>query len=430
MAEIHPIRAWRYRHDLNIDQLTSPLFDVISPRQQKALYKIPHNSIHLSVPQGPNPPKQAKDTLNTWKREGILVQDKLPGIYVHYQYFSLHGDNNTYCRKGIVVNLKVADWYEKIILRHENTISFSVQDRIDILSETQLNASPTHGMYTDADRTIESLLDEAIRSPIYETEDYQGVRDVFSVIHDAQSIHKIRDSLDDKQIILADGHHRYEGSLAYMKSMRENDPTYTGQEGYNYHMMFLTNTEQDMPVIQPTHRLVSKLPMSSGDLLERLRNDFKIKEIGEPVDAADVILGKRWAFSLLIGDQAFRIKLKKSRIPELMKNYPGLDEPADLMVLHYFVFEKIFGLSTDAQRSTSNIQYQRNFAECLREVIKGEADAAFITKEIPMTTVKNICYSGYTLPQKSTSFYPKNICGFLFGSIKQDEFDTSVTPSI
>jgi hypothetical protein len=55
MPEIRPLRAWRYNQSLTatIDDLTSPLFDVVSEKQRKALYQNPYNSIHLSVPQGP-----------------------------------------------------------------------------------------------------------------------------------------------------------------------------------------------------------------------------------------------------------------------------------------------------------------------------------------------------------------------------------------
>ncbi|EMR02802.1 DUF1015 family protein [Cesiribacter andamanensis] len=54
--------------------------------------------------------------------------------------------------------------------------------------------------------------------------------------------------------------------------------------------------------------------------------------------------------------------------------------------------------------------------------MKEEAQCALIIKDISMEEVKRVCYSGYTMPQKSTYFYPKVICGFLFSSIKEDEF--------
>ena len=84
MAEILPIRAWRYHDRLlgKMEELTAPLFDVVSSKQRELLYENPFNSIHLSVPNGPNPAEKARKTLRKWKQEQLIVQDEEPGIYV------------------------------------------------------------------------------------------------------------------------------------------------------------------------------------------------------------------------------------------------------------------------------------------------------------------------------------------------------------
>lgn len=246
MAEIKPIRAWRYNDSLDIDELTSPLFDVVSDKQRTALYKNPFNSIHLSVPQGPQPADRALKLLEHWKKDSTLVWDKIPGIYVYYQYFTLPGSARESCRKGFVVHIRVYEWAEKVILRHENTIPKLVNDRINLLKKTQFNLSPTHGLYTDENLELEKYMDEAISEPIYETEDYQGVRDVVAVIQDADVIQKFIDNLKEKKVNLADGHHQYESSLVYKNERKNNNPDHTGAEGYNFHLMYLTNTERDV----------------------------------------------------------------------------------------------------------------------------------------------------------------------------------------
>jgi len=101
MAEIRPLKAWRYHPSLTskIDELTSPLFDVISSSQRKKLYENPLNSIHLAVPDGDIPEDEALKTLNHWKENNILIQDHIPSIYIYYQYFSLANSSKQYCRK-------------------------------------------------------------------------------------------------------------------------------------------------------------------------------------------------------------------------------------------------------------------------------------------------------------------------------------------
>ncbi len=432
MAEIRPIQPWRYNNELatNIEQLTSPLFDVVSERQRKKLYKHPYNSVHLSVPFGNNPVEDARKTVRDWKDQGVIVQDMVPGIYVYFQQFSLPGSDRLYVRKGFICNIRIYEWDEQMLLRHESTMPHSVSDRQAVLEETGMNVSPTHGLYTDPTHEIERYLDESMEHPIYEVEDYQGVIDRLSVIHDVKIIRRIITILRDKQVILADGHHRYEGSLSHMKKMRQDNPGHTGREGYNFHLMYLTNTESEDLRILPTHRLVSpEVKLSEEDLLEKLKADFIIKPVENPPDIFEIILGKKWAFGLLVGDNAYKIRLHPERIDTIPWNFPKHIKELDLTVMHYFIFEKILGIPGKKQRESRLINFERNFTECLKEVIKNEAAFAIITKDIPIGTVKDVCYSGYTMPQKSTYFYPKVICGFLFSSILDDEFNQGLSAS-
>jgi uncharacterized protein (DUF1015 family) len=431
MAEIRPFRAWRYNPDKfeSIEELTSPLFDVISPRQRQALYDHPYNSIHLSVPLGSEPPENARDTMLRWKLNNVILQDEIPGIYVYYQYFSLAGSDHQHIRKGFIANLRLYDWDEKAVLRHEATMPYSVKDRTEILHYTQMNVSPTHGLFTDTRREIEGYLDDAMKHPIYSAEDYQGVKDVMSVIHDRDIIVRIMEILKDKQIILADGHHRYEGSLHYRNQMIKENPRHTGMEGYNYHMMYFTNTESDDLRVLPTHRIFQNTGLSESQLLEMLDDDFYIKPIQNGVDVNDVILGKKWTFGLLIGENAYKIKLKPEKIDEILWNIPEQVKHLDITVLHYFLIEKRLKIPRVEQPDTDKVKFERNFTECLKEVLKGEAEFAVITREISIETVKEVCYSGHTMPQKTTYFYPKVICGFLFSSIKDDEFTSRLDSS-
>src|SRR5688572_12046231 len=128
MAEILPFRAWRYNQRLasQIEDLTSPLFDVVSDKQRKTLYQNPYNSIHLSVPQGPDAAERAATLLQSWKESGVLIQDRLPAIYVYYQFFRMPGDSHELCRKGFICHVKTYDWADDVILRHENTMPGAV----------------------------------------------------------------------------------------------------------------------------------------------------------------------------------------------------------------------------------------------------------------------------------------------------------------
>ena len=431
MAVIKPLKAWRYNKELSlsIEEHTSPLFDVISKEQRDTLYGNPFNSIHLSVPLHSETPEAAHKTLESWKENGAIIQDKIPGIYVYYQYFSLPGGNKQYIRKGFVCWIKAKDWEssDSDILRHENTMPHSVNDRVEVLKATELNVSPTHGLYFDDDFTLEGFMDEAIENPIYEVEDYQGVKDVLAVIHDKTIISKFVDRLKSEKIILADGHHRMEGSMIHRKEMLK---IYDNPEAaFNYHLMYLTNGSSDDLRILPTHRLINGLERFDKDnLLKRLAPYFEIKKLDNPYDVTEIILGKQWAFGLLFESETYKVRLKPECISELSWKFPDSIKKLDLTVMHYFILELGLEIPGKDQRKSENISFERNFGKCVKKVLKGEVQMAIITQDIDMQVVKEVCHSGYTLPQKSTYFYPKVICGFLFGSIKQDEFELPLDP--
>ncbi len=424
MAEILPLKAFRYHPSFNaqMEELISPLFDVVSEKQREALYQKPYNSIHLSVPKGDQPTEEARQLLAKWKETQVIMQDPIPGIYVYYQYFRLPGEEKESCRKGFVAQIKAYDWSENVVLRHENTIASSVNDRIELLNATSFQPSPTHGLYEDQYHILEPYMDKAIEDPIYDLEDYQGVREVLAVIHDVDTIRKFLNVIKDKQVILADGHHRYEGAIAHRKEQASLNPDHQGDEGYNYHMMYFTNAHSKDLKILPTHRIFYNIPLSESALLEKLTPYFTVRKLNDVDEIGELLLQRQWAFGLVFKDQAYKIRL----IPEVINQYevamPKAVKQLDLMVLHYFFIEKVLGIPLERQRFWDNLSYERNLRRCISEAQDGKASFCVITKDVTMQQVLEVCKSGFTMPQKSTYFYPKTLSGLLFASIAPEDF--------
>jgi uncharacterized protein (DUF1015 family) len=419
MAEIRPFRAFRYNPEIfpSIGELTSPLFDVVSKKQRDALYKNRFNSIHLSVPSGENPTKNAAETLQNWLKEGIIVQDEKPCIYAYYQYFAPQGSSEIFCRKGFIAYIRAYDWQENVILRHENTIPKAVNDRTELLETLLMHTSPTHGLYEDVDFMLERYTDEAIKTPIYEVEDHQGVRDVLAKIDDEKIIKLFIDEMSKKNIILADGHHRYESSVFLRKKMQEKHPEAAQNALFNYHLMYFTNVFSNDLRILPTHRIF-RSDMSEETFLEKCREFFYIRPVEDLADLEGMILNKKWCFGVIKGENAYSVKLKPDAFPLLSWDFPDVVKRLDLTVLHFFVFEKIFGVKGKDQRACAEISFERNFTKAAQEAAKG--DFAFIVNEVRRSDVLQVCKTGYTMPQKSTYFYPKVVAGFVFGSIREE----------
>jgi uncharacterized protein (DUF1015 family) len=391
---------------------------VATEKQKSILYGNPYNSIHLSIPSGDRPADNAGKLLKIWKECGYIQRDTDPGIYVYYQYFRMAGDSKQYCRKGFICKIRIYEWNEKVILRHENTMPKSVNEQIELLAATRLNVSPTHGLYTDGTFELEKYMDESMRHPICEAEDYQGLRDVLSVIRDTRIIDRFVNLMEKKQVILADGHHRYAGSLGYMQQQKAANATHTGKERYNYHLMWLTNTETRDLKILPTHRLIKDLAdFDEGTILKKLDEYFIIKPVPNPDHMTEIIAGKKWAFGLIFRENAFQVRLKPDVHHTLKWNFPPEIKSLDLTVLHFFIIQEILGIKGEDQNASNCIEYERSFGACLTRVLKGDVQLALITNDVSIDDVKTVCGSGCTLPQKSTHFWPKVICGFVFSSL-------------
>ena len=425
MAKIRPFRAWRYNLQLGdtIAEFTSPLFDVASQRQIESLRQNPLNSIHLTLPLEPNPAQRAKETLAQWKQEKIIVQDSTPAIYVYYQYFNLHNESKIHCRKGIIAMVRYPHENDPAvdqILIHESTIKEAVYNRKELLQETEICTSPTHGLYNDPSYALESLMDESIKSPLYDVTDYQGVRDVISVIENEASIKKIVSLIAEKQIALADGHHRYQAGLDY----RNDQADIAG--ACNYHLMYLTNSHADDFRILATHRLIHKMAISEDEFITRAGKYFEIIEIVNAYDTNDVILGKKWTFGIIFKKKAYQLSLRKEMAEQFNNDLHEVVRSLDVVIAHTFIIEKLLALPTPSLLTAAEVSFESNFSECLAMVDHNKAEMAIIINEISPDEVFRVGEKAAIMPQKTTFFYPKVVGGYLLGTIRDDEFDPTL----
>ncbi len=203
-----------------------------------------------------------------------------------------------------------------------------------------------------------------------------------------------------------------------MQQQRAANAAHTGKEHYNFHLMWLTNTESRDLKILPTHRLIQGLAdFDESTILKRLDEYFIIKPVSNPHHMNEIIVDKKWTFGLIFRENAFQIRLKPDVHHALTWDIPFEIKCLDMTVLHFFIIQEILGIKGDDQNTSGCIEYERSFAACLTKVVKGDAQLALITNDVSIDDVKTVCASGCTLPQKSTHFWPKVICGFVFSSI-------------
>lgn len=427
MAEIRPFRAWRYNEKKiqDIDKKFSPLFDVVTEAHLEKLYKIPNNSIHISVPKST---ETAKAKVTEWKENGIIQQEELPAIYPYYQKFSIFGESKRYIRKGLIAMIKLPD-FEKPeqngIVIHESTVNHVVENIVDLLENTKLNIAPTHGIYEDNQFQVEKILDQHMQNHIYKYIDYQGVENIFGIIHDKKDIDDIIGLLKNKKVYLADGHHRLSASQTILKRHLQYNENLPKKHIARYHMMYLSNLSGDDLRILPIHRLI-RLPFKFFDhksFLLALMRYYDIHELSKRKPIYEEIKQHRTSFGLIFKEKQYILRLKADyQKPEAitMPFSPAL-KALQYTNLHYFALDKTLGIPYNEHINRTFIEYVKDYTVAIEAVEDEAATMAFIMNEVEMQQMMEICDLGETMPPKSTFFHPKVLCGMAFASINENE---------
>jgi uncharacterized protein (DUF1015 family) len=412
MAHIKAFRAWRYNESKIPDPASAfaPLYEVVGKKQRQKLYNIPYNAIHLSMPRS-HP--DAAASLRDWKREGYITQDQSLSFFAYFQQFTLFGVAKPFVRKGILCLLHLE---ESDIVLHEGVIPQAVSERARLLSSIGMQVVPTHGLYQDDKYELEPMLDRYMRHPVYSFLDQQGVVNSLSPVTAKEDIQRIRNLLEDKSIYLADGHHRLASSRAYLKQQRRTRTVSTDDPAL-FHFMYLTNMAGDDLRILPTHRIWKpEIRPDVPSLRSEMAYWFDIHDVSRSRKALfDLIKGKQGAFGMASQGRRFIMELKAEFDPNdlIDLNLAEAVKKLDYTLLHYLIFDQLLGLPYEEQRSSSEIEYEKDYSKVIASVNKGEAALSFVVQEVSIPDFLAVCHSGAKMPPKSTYFYPKVNCGMV-----------------
>lgn len=425
MATIKAFRAIRYNQStVTMGNVVAPPYDVISPDQQNGYYtKDPFNVIRLILGREEDRYGAAAKTYDEWQKQHVLVRDPEPSIYPLVQTFKgLNG--SPVQRKGFIALCRLEEFEKKIVLPHEKTLSKAKEDRFKLFKATKSNFSQVFTLYSDPGKTIDTYVTTFHSlKPVIDVE-FEGVRNQLWAITDPAVITSIAAAMEPKQVLIADGHHRYETGLAYRDLMRSQNPNHTGKELYNYIMMFFTNLDDEGLVIFPTHRVIHSLPHYDGSALTaKLQEHFDL-QIYPTEQMMMEALGRhdRFAYGFVSkhSSKFFTAALKDaSMLPALVKDdLPAVVKNLDVVLLHNYIIRDLLGVSQEAQEKKLNIHYIQNVHDCVEEVAAGASQIAFFVNPTKIEQVRDVSKSGNTMPQKSTFFYPKLISGLVFNKME------------
>ena len=420
MARIFPFRAYRYASKTGpVRNLVTQPYDKITPEMQERYYRASsHNFARIikgkaepSDSDSDNVYTRAASNLNDWIADGVLEQEPEEALYPYFQEFRHLDSGETLVRKGFIGLTQLEDYSAGVIHRHEMTHSGPKLDRLQLIRHTRAHLGQLFMLYDDPSLRIDARLEEAASgAPLSSVEDEYGVRHTVWKITDPSSIGELRRLMDDKKLLIADGHHRYETALAYSLE----NPALAGADRA---MMTFVNMQAPGLVVLATHRVLDGLPdfdpqaivARAGELFdsEALPSTGDLRRRLDSVDPATVAFGA--VFRSARGAYLFRPKLEA--LDRLLDGLSRKERDLDVVVLHKVFIEKVLRISEADIKELTYIRYVRGFDAAAEEVASGRAQAALLLRPVPVRQVAEIAFSGGVMPQKSTDFYPKLLSG-------------------
>ena len=436
MVRIAPFRGVFYNRKKirDLAKVIAPPYDVISQTEQERLYKkSPYNFVRLDLNQDAGSYEAVAQTLNEWQAQGILERDEQPAIYFLSHRFKLK-DGDAKERLGFFGLTELQDFAGGDIRPHEKTHDAPKEDRLRLMLACRAQLSPIFALYAQPKQTINRILAVAVEgaAPWIEVEQENGDQCRLWRITDPAVIQKVQQKMSEQQLLIADGHHRYEATLNYRDHLRRERGQWTGREAYNYIMAYFANMSDDNLVILPTHRLVRGYAHKPFlELEEALQTYFYMEQHPKtPEGKVSFLKALKTAAKKhrVIGASFKRdpryliLRLKNKRIMQrLAKDLSAPLRELDVTTLHLLILEYILGMAPEQQESGDTIRYLQDEDTVLQTLEKEDFQAAFLLNAPKAEEVFAIASAGEKMPQKSTYFYPKLSSGLIVNKIDPDE---------
>ncbi len=421
MVDIKPFKAIRYTAKAgDIEKLIVQPYDKIDEEMQNAYYaQSEYNYCRLTLPIEENRYEIAKQRLDQWLAEGILEKDEVPGIYVYFQEYELFGKK--YIRKGFIGALRLHPFEENIVLPHEKTHKGPKIDRLNMLKTTRHTLETGFILYSDPDKKTIEIFDEVAKEePLIKAKDDLGVYNRIWKVSDQAKIKVIQDVFADQQLVIADGHHRYETAITY-RNMRRNEAADQNEyAAYEFRMTYLVPVEDEGLNILATHRCLAKEDVSEGKMNE-LKMFFDMNEIMKTEIPKFLEENKdKHSFVMYQDGRAVSLIMKDiSAINRYVSDASEEFKNLDVVILRDMIFHGIMGLKD--LHIDDDIFYERWWNEAVEEVDNGKYKVAFILNPTLADEVLKVSKNHERMPQKATDFYPKMISGFTMLSLEEGE---------
>jgi uncharacterized protein (DUF1015 family) len=453
MARIYPFRALRYDTSrVRMEDVVTQPYDKITPEMQQRYYEAsPYNLVRIILGkhepddteaqeflpagrQAHNVYTRAAEWLRQWRREGILVEEAEPALYGYSQTYTVPDASEVRERRGFIALGHLYEYADKVVYRHEQTFPKYKSDRLALFKATRAYCEQVYMLYSDPAFTAEKLIfgtgkdgKDTRAADLAITDEYGVVHRVWKLT-DPALINPILTAMADKKLIIADGHHRYETSVAYAKERsaqlrlplgQPRDPEEKLSPGRlpappfpeAAMMMTFVNVEAPGITILPTHRVVYGLKeFNAARFLARAEEFFTVTRL-DTADLKPLNESVGTAFLTVTRGGNHLLQAKPDAVKAALAGVPPRQAQLDVVQLHSLLLDRILGLSQEKITQTGSLRFLREAAEAVEQVRAGEADVAFLIKPVTLDQLREVSLSGDVMPQKSTDFYPKLLSG-------------------
>ena len=415
MAEIQPLRALRYDPSTTggLQDVVAPPYDVIDAEQRAELaQRSPYNVVRIDLPEGgADRYDNAAALLSEWRNSGVIVEDDGPALWTLEQDYT-GPDGRRRTRKGFFARVRVEEYGPGRIRPHERTHPGPKEDRLRLTRATAANLSPIFSLYSDPRNEVRGAL-ESHAEPWAQTTDDDGTVNRLARVSDARVIETVAAALRDTELLIADGHHRYETARVYADEIGGDGP-------HRYVLMCLVALQDPGLTVFPTHRLVNGLrPDQHEALANALKQDFEIEQLAgtselvpaatDPLQIGYIDSRFRKPYMLTLKDQA----IADAALGDHALPYRRLDTA----VLEALILKGALGMSDEDIDELNGLGYARDFDQALELVASAAYDAAFFMAPPPIEQVQQVAAAGESMPPKSTYFFPKVPTGLLFNPL-------------
>jgi uncharacterized protein (DUF1015 family) len=416
MADLQPLLTLRYEPSVvgSLEDVIAPPYDVIDAElRAKLAAKSPYNVVEIDLPESYD---QAAALMADWRQKGALVNEDEPAVWVLRQDYAAP-DGARRARTGVLARLRVDEYGPGRIRPHERTHPGPKEDRLKLTRATRTNLSPIFSLFGDRDGTAGRAMEEiASAEPFASAADLDGTENTLWRSADEDLVAELQMALADAELLIADGHHRYETARVYADEIGGEGP-------HQYVLMLLCSLSDPGLLVFPTHRLLTGLKDDTEKQLairDALMRDFEIDELDEPRQLEPTGGNGRVAFGYMdsFHRKPYRMTLKDQSIAD--KALAGMPEPyrrLDTAVLEAIVLRGALKMSEDDISHLRGLDYSKDLADAIDAVQTGRADAGFFMRATPVDQVREVAEAGESMPPKSTYFYPKVPTGLVFNPL-------------